>query len=42
MNDWRTPAPLQVVNRIGSYRYSEPEAEDAWRRILAFFEKHLT
>lgn len=42
MNDWRTPAPLQVVNRIGSYRYSEPEAEDAWRRILAFLEKHLT
>ena len=42
MNDWGTPAPLQTVERISGVRYSEPEAEDAWRRILAFLAKHLT
>ena len=39
MNDadsWlvRLPTPM----RVG---YSEPEAEDAWRRILAFFDEHV-
>jgi len=39
MNEF--PAPIQLVERIAGLAYSEPEAEDAWRRILAFFEKHL-
>lgn len=30
----RLPTPM----RVG---YSEPEAEDAWRRILAFFDEHV-
>ena len=42
MNDWRTAGPLRVVERVGVYSYSEPAAEDAWRRILAFFGEHLT
>ena len=42
MNDWATPGPLRIVERIGRLTYSEPEAEDAWRRILAFFGEHLT
>ncbi|MGI5218557.1 dienelactone hydrolase family protein [Nocardia sp. CA-290969] len=41
MNDWRTPAPLRVVERTAGLAYSEPEAEDAWRRITAFFDEHL-
>jgi carboxymethylenebutenolidase len=39
MNEF--PAPIQLVERIAGLAYSEPEAEDAWRRILAFFGKHL-
>lgn len=42
MNDWPLPQALQFVERIGRLGYSEPEAEDAWRRILAFFEQHLS
>ena len=42
MNDFPTPAPFQFVERIAGLAYSEPEAEDAWRRILAFFETYLT
>ncbi len=41
MNDWGTPAPLRVVERAAGLACSEPEAEDAWRRILAFFGEHL-
>ncbi|MGV9680595.1 dienelactone hydrolase family protein [Nocardia sp. NPDC003482] len=41
MNDWRAPAPLRVVERVAGLQYSRPEAEDAWRRILAFFGEHL-
>ncbi len=41
MNDWGTPAPLRIVERIAGLAYSAPEAEDAWRRILAFFAEHL-
>jgi carboxymethylenebutenolidase len=41
MNNWLTPAPLRVVERIAGLAYSEPEAEDAWNRILAFFDEHL-
>lgn len=42
MNDFRTPSALQIVERIAGLHYSEPEAEDAWQRILAFFATHLT
>ncbi len=41
MNDWGTPAPLRFVEQIAGLAYSRPEAEDAWRRILAFFGEHL-
>ena len=41
MNDWGIPEPLRVVERVARMAYSEPEAEDAWRRILAFFGEHL-
>jgi carboxymethylenebutenolidase len=39
MNEF--PAPLQFVGRIAGLAYSEPEAEDAWQRILGFFRTHL-
>jgi carboxymethylenebutenolidase len=42
MNDWDTPGSLRIVERVAGLAYSEPEAEDAWRRILAFFDEHLT
>jgi carboxymethylenebutenolidase len=42
MNDWPTWGPLRTVERIAGLAYSKPEAEDAWRRILAFFGEHLT
>lgn len=42
MNNWGTSAALRAVERIAGLAYSEPEAEDAWRRILAFFSAHLT
>ncbi len=41
MNKWGTPQVLRGVERIAGVAYSEPEAEDAWRRILAFFDTHL-
>jgi carboxymethylenebutenolidase len=41
MNDWGAPPPLRIVERIAGFAYSEPEAEDAWRRILAFCD-HLS
>jgi carboxymethylenebutenolidase len=36
-----TPQVLRGIERITGIAYSEPEAEDAWRRILAFFDTHL-
>jgi len=41
MNDFPTPSVFQFVERIAGLAYSKPEAEDAWRRILAFFGEHL-
>ena len=41
MNDWGTPWPLRFVERTAGLAYSEPESEDAWARILAFFGEHL-
>lgn len=40
-NDFGIPAPFNVIERIAGMEYSEPEAEDAWRRILTFFGEHL-
>jgi len=41
MNDWGTPHVLRGAERLAGMAYSEPEAEDTWRRILAFFDSHL-
>lgn len=41
MNDFGLPAPLRLIENITGLAYSEPESEDAWRRILAFFDEHL-
>jgi carboxymethylenebutenolidase len=41
MNDFRFPAPLRLIENIAGLAYSEPEAEDAWQRILTFFAQHL-
>jgi carboxymethylenebutenolidase len=41
MNDWGTPAAVRIVERIAGMAYSAPEAEDAWRRIVAFFSEQL-
>jgi carboxymethylenebutenolidase len=42
MNNWGIPGPIRVVERVAGMAYSEPEAEDAWRRMLSFLEDHLT
>lgn len=42
MNEFPTPGPLKVIERIAGLAYSEPEAEDAWQRILTFFGEHLS
>jgi carboxymethylenebutenolidase len=41
LNDFRFPAPLRLIEHVAGLAYSEPEAEDAWQRILAFFAQHL-
>jgi carboxymethylenebutenolidase len=41
MNQFPTPGPLKVIERVAGLAYSEPEAEDAWQRILTFFAEHL-
>lgn len=41
MNKSGIPAPFTVVERLAGFAYSAPEAEDAWRRTFAFFEKYL-
>ena len=42
MNDFRLPAPLTLIEGIAGLAYSEPEAEDAWERIMTFFGQHLS
>ncbi|TQL67385.1 carboxymethylenebutenolidase [Nocardioides albertanoniae] len=42
MNDWGFPRPMGTLERVVGFNYSEPEAEDAWRRILGFFAEHLS
>ena len=41
MNDHGVPAPLRIIAGLAGMAYSEPEAEDAWQRIVAFFDRHL-
>lgn len=41
MNDYRVPAPIRIIAGLAGMSYSEPEAEDAWRRIVTFFNEHL-
>jgi carboxymethylenebutenolidase len=41
MNEFPIPSVFQFVERAAGFAFSEPEAEDAWRRILAFFGEHL-
>ena len=41
MNEWGYPPIVQFVERIAGLSYSQPEAEDAWTRILTFFDQHL-
>jgi carboxymethylenebutenolidase len=41
LNDWGTPSPLHFVERIAGIQYAAPQAEDAWERILGFFDVHL-
>lgn len=42
MNDYRKPAVVRTIANIARMSYSESEAEDAWRRIVVFFEDHLS
>jgi carboxymethylenebutenolidase len=42
MNNHGVPGPVRIVARIVGMAYSEPEAEDAWQRIITFFDEHLT
>jgi carboxymethylenebutenolidase len=34
--------PLGILERVGGLSYHEPSAEDAWTRILRFFDRHLS
>jgi carboxymethylenebutenolidase len=34
--------PLSVLARVGGFGYDHPSAEDAWTRILRFFDTHLS
>lgn len=42
MNDHALPGPIRLVVGIAGMAYSKPEAEDAWQRIIGFFDEHLT
>jgi carboxymethylenebutenolidase len=42
MNYSGIPGPIRVVERVAGMAYSEPEAEDAWQRIVTFFKEHLS
>lgn len=39
----RTPGVRGALTRLGPFRgeYHEPTAQDAYRRIVAFFREHL-
>ncbi|GAT01312.1 putative carboxymethylenebutenolidase [Mycolicibacterium fortuitum subsp. acetamidolyticum] len=42
MNKSGIPAPFTIIETLAGFSYSQPEAEDAWNRTLAFFAKYLT
>ncbi|MDG4669353.1 dienelactone hydrolase family protein [Mycobacterium sp. 236(2023)] len=43
MNDWReAPLRLRVFEWTDTFKYAETEAEDAWERIITFFDEHLS
>ena len=33
--------PFRFLERVGGFSYHQPSAEDAWSRILRFFDRHL-
>jgi carboxymethylenebutenolidase len=33
--------PFSVLERVAGFSYHQPSAEDAWARILQFFDAHL-
>ena len=33
--------PLSALERVAGFHYHQPSAEDAWARILRFFDRHL-
>ncbi|TLH48585.1 dienelactone hydrolase family protein [Mycolicibacterium aubagnense] len=41
INDWRFPGPVRFIERAVGASYSAAEAEDAWRRMLEFFNCYL-
>lgn len=42
MNDHAVPAPIRLIAGAAGMAYSEREADDAWRRMVSFFDEHLT
>lgn len=42
MNKSGIPAPFTIIETLAGFSYSQPEADDAWKRTLAFFERYLT
>lgn len=40
LNRWNV-GPFALLTRVAGVGYHHPSAEDAWRRILAFFDTHL-
>ncbi|ORW85242.1 carboxymethylenebutenolidase [Mycobacterium sp. IEC1808] len=41
INDHCVPAPIRIIAGLAGMAYSESESEDAWRRIVTFFNEHL-
>lgn len=41
MNNYQLAAPVRVMVNLAEMAYSQPEADDAWKRMTAFFEEHL-
>ena len=41
MNRINASPVLGTFVRLGHFNYHHPSAEDAWRRILTFFDQHL-
>lgn len=41
MNEYRFAAPVTALVKLAGMAYSEPEADDAWARVMSFFGTHL-